>query len=149
QITIGENFKSEAFFVVPLGQQLTKCSQQNGFAAAFSQPNKQQIVNKENSPKSPSPLNASEYLDLEEERRNGPKSVIRLENCGENLKGDIKNKSNSSNRKDSIRPSNTNTFVNTNGPLKITVNDDSGYEDSTLDSNDFKLINKERFFNNK
>jgi len=31
-------------------------------------------------------LNASEYLDLEEERRNGPKSIIRLENCGDNLK---------------------------------------------------------------
>lgn len=143
QPNFGDNFKSESFIVV--GQKLTKSSQQNGFSATFSQP-KQQNLNKEieNSPKTPSPLNASEYLDLEEERRNGPKSIIRLENCGDNLKT-TKQKRNPNNRKDSIRPSITNSssFVNTNGPLKITVNDDSGYEDSTLDPNDFKLINKE------
>uniref|UniRef100_A0A915MI08 Tyrosine-protein phosphatase domain-containing protein n=1 Tax=Meloidogyne javanica TaxID=6303 RepID=A0A915MI08_MELJA len=143
QPNFGDNFKSESFIVV--GQKLTKSSQQNGFSATFSQP-KQQNLNKEieNSPKTPSPLNASEYLDLEEERRNGPKSIIRLENCGDNLKT-TKQKRNPNNRKDSIRPSITNSssFVNTNGPLKITVNDDSGYENSTLDPNDFKLINKE------
>nr|CAD2143241.1 unnamed protein product [Meloidogyne enterolobii] len=145
QPNLGDNFKSESFIVV--GQKLTKCSQQNGFSATFSQP-KQQNLNKEieTSPKTPSPLNASEYLDLEEERRNGPKSIIRLENCGDNLKNP-KQKRNSNNRKDSIRPSiTTSSFVNTNGALKITVNDDSGYEDSTLDPNDFKLINKESPF---
>ncbi|KAF7637500.1 hypothetical protein Mgra_00003016 [Meloidogyne graminicola] len=136
-ITGGETFKKEEFFVVPLDQQTIKKSQKNDFASVFSQCIKPLNNNLNNN--SPSPLNVKEYLDIEDEEKNNLKSIIRVENNQENFKEKKNFQKQNSFRKDSIRP----LFKNKNEPLRITINDDSGYEDSTLDPNDFKFINKE------